>query len=76
MATESLALLLYFSQKKPKAHWKVRERKRGLSIESPSPGIQNVTHTVTDNNTANKKVKIPSLQCSLGVDEKNMQAQK
>lgn len=32
---------------------------RGLNTESPSRGIQIVTHTVLHNGAANKKVQIP-----------------
>lgn len=58
-----------------------RGRKEALT-QIPSPGIQIVTQTVQDNGPVNKKLKFLStslflpMQGSLGVEEKNMWAQK
>lgn len=59
-----------------------RGRWKEALTQIPSPGIQIVTQTVQDNGAVNKKLKFLStslflpMQGSLGVEEKNMWAQK
>lgn len=58
MATEDFALLLYVSLKDQRPSGK-RGRPKETSTQPPSPGIQIVTHTVSYNGAAHKKVQIP-----------------